>query len=34
MVTIWLVLVECKENGSQQDCILVLGENASAIGWL
>lgn len=34
MVTIWLVLVECKEIGSKQDCILALGDNASVIGWL
>jgi hypothetical protein len=34
MVTIWLVLVECKETGSEQDCILALGDNTSAIGWL
>jgi hypothetical protein len=29
MVTIWLVLIEC-----EQDCILALGDNTSAIGWL
>jgi hypothetical protein len=34
MITIWLVLVECEETGSQQDCILALGDNTSAIGWL
>jgi hypothetical protein len=34
MVTIWLVLIECKETGSEQDCILALGDNVSAIGWL
>jgi hypothetical protein len=34
MVTIWLVLVECDKTGSQQDCILALGDNTSAIGWL
>ena len=34
MVTIWLVLIECDETGSEQDCILALGDNTSAIGWL
>jgi hypothetical protein len=34
MVTIWLVLIECAETGSQHDCILALGDNTSAIGWL
>ena len=34
MVTIWLVLIECEENGSEQECILALGDNTSAIGWL
>lgn len=34
MVTIWLVLIERKENGSEQDCILALGNNTSAIDWL
>ena len=34
MVTIWLVLIECEETESEQDCILALGDNTSAIGWL
>ena len=34
MVPIWLVLLECEETGSEQDCILALGDNTSAIGWL
>jgi hypothetical protein len=34
MVTIWLLLVECEEDGSEQACILALGDNTSAIGWL
>jgi hypothetical protein len=34
MVTIWLVLVECAATHSEQDCILALGDNTSAIGWL
>jgi hypothetical protein len=34
MVTIWLVLVECDATHSEQDCILALGDNTAAIGWL
>jgi hypothetical protein len=34
MVTIWLVLVECAETHSKQDCILALSNTTSAIGWL
>ena len=34
MVTIWLVLIKCGETRSKQDCILALGNNTSAIGWL
>ena len=34
MITIWLVLIECDECRSEQDCILALGDNTSAIGWL
>jgi hypothetical protein len=34
MVTIWLVIIEYEETGSKQDCILALGDNTSAIGWL
>jgi hypothetical protein len=34
MVTVWLVILECKEQCSEQDCILALGDNTSAIGWL
>ena len=33
-VTVWLVPVKCNETGSKQDCILVLGDNASAMGCL
>jgi hypothetical protein len=33
-VTIWLVLIECEETGSEEDCILALGDSTSAIGWL
>jgi hypothetical protein len=31
MVTVWLVIIECAEQGSKQDCILALGDNTSAI---
>ena len=34
MVSIWLVLIECDEHGSEQDCILALGDDTSAISWL
>jgi hypothetical protein len=34
MVTVWLVLIECDERGSEQDCILALGANTSAMRWL
>ena len=34
VVTIWLVILECAALGSEQDCILALGDNTSAIGWL
>ena len=34
MVSIWLVIIECEETKSEQDCILALGDNTSAIGWL
>jgi hypothetical protein len=34
MVTIWLVLIECDETNCEQDCILALGDNTSAVGWL
>jgi hypothetical protein len=33
-VTIWLAILECAHNGSDQDCILAIGDNTSAIGWL
>jgi hypothetical protein len=34
MVTIWLVILECEQDSSEEDCILALGDNTSAIGWL
>jgi hypothetical protein len=33
-VTIWLVLLECKLHGLVHECILSLGDNTSAIGWI
>ena len=33
-VTIWLVVKECEEEGAKEECILALGDNTSAIGWL
>jgi hypothetical protein len=34
LVTIWLTILECDLEGSQQDCILAMGDNTSAIGWI
>jgi hypothetical protein len=34
MVTVWLILLECEQQRSEQDCILALGDNTSGIGWL
>ena len=34
VITIQLVLLECEETGRTQECILGLGDNTSAIGWL
>jgi hypothetical protein len=33
-VTIWIAILECDQEGSDQDCILAIGDNTSAIGWL
>ncbi len=33
-VTVWLAITECTELGDKQACILALGDNTSAIGWL
>jgi hypothetical protein len=33
-VTIWLVLSECRRLGLQEESILSLGDNTSAIGWI
>jgi hypothetical protein len=34
LVTIWLTILECNQEGSHQNCILVMGDNTSAIGWM
>jgi hypothetical protein len=34
VITIWLIVVECAIEGAEQACILALGDNTSAIGWL
>jgi hypothetical protein len=34
VVTIWLVLLECDDEGLEHECILALGDNTSAISWL
>lgn len=34
MVTVWHVILECKQQGSEQDCILALGDNTSNISRL
>jgi hypothetical protein len=34
LVTIWLTILECDLEGSQQDCILAMGDNTSAIRWI
>jgi hypothetical protein len=34
VVTVWLAILESKELGEEQECILAIGDNASAIGWL
>jgi hypothetical protein len=34
VVTVWLTMTKCAELGDEQACILALGDNTSAIGWL
>jgi hypothetical protein len=34
VITVWLAIFECNQQGSDQDCILAIGDNTSAIGWL
>jgi hypothetical protein len=33
-ITVWLTLLECKEQGLKDELILSLGDNTSAIGWM
>jgi hypothetical protein len=33
-VTIWLLLLDCTAQGLTEECILCLGDNTSAIGWI
>jgi hypothetical protein len=34
LVTIWLTILECEREGNQQACILAMGDNTLAIGWM
>jgi hypothetical protein len=34
VITIWLCLLHCKVEALEQECILALGDNTSAVGWL
>jgi hypothetical protein len=34
VVSIWLTLLECRNQGKSEECILALGDNTSAIAWL
>jgi hypothetical protein len=34
LVTIWVTILECKQEGRQQACILAMEDNTSAIGWM
>mmetsp|Transcript_17988 Transcript_17988/g.27236 ORF Transcript_17988/g.27236 Transcript_17988/m.27236 type:complete len:236 (-) Transcript_17988:2083-2790(-) len=33
-VTLWLALLDCNHQGLTEECILSLGDNTSAVGWL
>jgi hypothetical protein len=33
-VTIWIVLLGCAAKGLSEECILSIGDNTSAIGWI
>jgi hypothetical protein len=33
-VTIWLIILDCSSQGLSHECILSLGDNTSAIGWI
>jgi len=34
VITIWLLLIELDEQGAEEELILALGDNTSAIGWM
>jgi hypothetical protein len=34
VVTLWVAINKCSKLGDKQACILALGKNTSAIGWL
>jgi hypothetical protein len=34
VVTTWLIVIDCEERGLKEECILSLGDNTSAVGWL
>jgi hypothetical protein len=33
-VTLWLLILECKAAGDTEQCLLLLGDSTSALGWL
>jgi hypothetical protein len=33
-ITLWLMVIECTHVGARHECLLALGDNTSAIGWL
>jgi hypothetical protein len=33
-ITLWTIILECEWEGASEECILVLGDSTSAIGWL
>jgi hypothetical protein len=34
VVTIWVMIIECRERQDSQKCMMSIGDNTSAIGWL
>jgi hypothetical protein len=33
-VTLWILIIECQTKGETEQCILLLGDSTSALGWL
>jgi hypothetical protein len=33
-INIWIIILECARDGMTEECILVLGDSTSALGWL